>query len=101
TPSDMFGRHLEQRLPDVLALSRASKGSFGKMDDDQFANAILQERSSGVSQCHGIELAGGLPDFEAGRFSRFDFVQNTIVRKLERGRDDRGEAIAVLADDID
>src|SRR6185503_20468433 len=41
-PGDVFVRQVERRLPDVFALARASKTALGKMDDNEFAHALLQ-----------------------------------------------------------
>jgi len=98
---DVIGGQFQGGLPDILAFARAGESTFGKMNDDQFANALLQQSASGMAQGHRIELPIGLANFETGCLTRFDFVQDAIIDMLEGGIDNFGEAIAILANDID
>lgn len=98
--ADVVCGQLEGGLPEIVTFTCAGECAFGKMNHDQFADALLEQRTGGVAECSGIESAVGLADFEAGGFASFDFVEDAVVNVLEGGADDFGEAIAVFADDI-
>ena len=66
-------------MPDILALARAGKAAFGKMDHDQFADALLQQRAGRMAQGDSVELSIGLADFKAGGFAGLDFVQDAVI----------------------
>ncbi len=98
---DVFVGEFQGHLPEILAVAGAGEAAFGEVDDDEFADAGLEEGAGGVADGDGIEGAVGEAGFEAGGFAGFDFVEDTVIDVFEGGGDDAIEAVAILADDID
>src|SRR5580765_7829296 len=48
----------------------------------------------------GVQLAVGLSNFESRGFAGFNFIEDAIVNMLQRGHNDLGETVAVLAGDV-
>ena len=98
---DVLGAELERALPDILALARSTEAAFREMDDHKFLHALLEQRPGGVADGDGVELAVGATELEARDLAGLDLVDDAVVDGLEGGADDPGEAVAVLADNVD
>jgi len=75
----------KRRLPDILALARASEAAFRKMNHDQFPDSLLEQRTGSMAQRNSVELSVSRSDFEARRFASLKFIENAIVRIFQGG----------------
>ena len=99
--ADVVGRELQRGLPKVVTFAGAGEGAFWEMDYNQFTNSLLEQCAGCMTESDGVQSAIWLTYLEARGFAGFDFVEDAVVHVLEGGSDNFGEAIAVLADDID
>src|SRR5258705_5306677 len=80
---DEFIGQTKRRLPDILALARASEAAFRKMNHDQFTHSLLEQRAGSMAQRNSVELSVSRSDFEARRLASLKLIENAIVRVLQ------------------
>src|SRR6185295_18869961 len=74
--SNVFGWQAQRHLPVVLPVTRAGESPLGEMNDDDFAHAVLEQSTGGMTQSNGVEPAVRLANLESRSLARFDFVED-------------------------
>lgn len=98
---DVFGGDVQGHAAMVFTFAGAEEAAFREVDGDEFTDAELEDGAGGVAEEHGVEFSVGVAEFESGDFSGFEFIDDAVVDVLECGRNDFGEAVAILADDVE
>lgn len=70
------------------------------MNHDQFAHALLEQRTRCVPQGHRIQPPIGAPDVKSGGLARLDFIEDAVIDMPQGRIDDFGEPIAVFTHDV-
>src|ERR1043166_2370663 len=92
---NVIRRESQRRLPGIFTFASPRKSAFGKVNHDQFADALLEKRARGMTQRNGIQFPGKLANFETGGFASLDLIEDAVIDMLKRGSDDPGEAVAI------